>query len=201
MGLLHLIKQCWDKLKRKDIRIPSRECQICYDVKTYKAFPKKSRIPSSCRACILGQDSLVCKACLVKAIMAKIAIDDPSRVGCPVCPEVWKQWRVQSTIRRGKGGGQRLRTYLTLLSEIFDIVAQYQPPDEETLEMLIQQGSRLCPYCARPFQHVGGCGWMRCGHCVRGFSIGRALLVQDVHAAWLRRSTNLKDGIAASCCE
>lgn len=198
MGLLHVIKRCWDKLKGRDSRIPPRECQICCDVKTFKAFPRKRRIPPSCRPCIFGEDSLVCKACLVKAIMTKIEMDDPARVGCPVCPEVWKQWRVESIICRGRDGAQRIKAY----HEQLWAVSEYEPPeDENDLYLLIRQGSRLCPYCARPFQRVDGCAWMRCGHCVKGFSIRRARSLQGVHTSWLERSTNSKDGIAPVRCK
>lgn len=111
---------------------------------------------------------------------AQLEVRDPKKLGCPQCGEVWK-WQCSRGLltKADKKRWERL--------VVSKIVARYSPADPESLRILIEQKSRICPHCAKPFQHTGGCGEMVCGHCCRYFPLSNAPTVEEAQARYESR--------------
>lgn len=64
-------------------------------------------------------------------------------------------------------------------------VQPYSPPPRETLNILISQRTRLCPFCGAAVQKRSGCYGVICGQCRRAFPYDRARSLQMVHHEWV----------------
>ena len=82
-------------------------------------------------------------------------------------------------------------------------------PEAPTLDVLLESGARLCPWCRFPFCKEGGCDYISCesqGHespvsdqaaddclgpkCGEGFRLDYALVLEDGHG---RRAKNVSE--------
>lgn len=140
---------------------------------------------------------LTCNVCLARALYAQIESKHPRRIGCPVCPQIWKPgMTVYQLLGYGEQGKDWKRAYRMRLKEVSSKSKRkragvYEPPeDRKTLEVLVKQDSRLCPYCAGVFYRGSGCDWMRCGSCSRSFALEKAGTIAEAHRDWLRKKAS-----------
>ncbi|KAI5368327.1 hypothetical protein Slin15195_G034610 [Septoria linicola] len=52
-------------------------------------------------------------------------------------------------------------------------------PEPPTLDLLLESGARLCPWCQFPFIKDGGCDYMSCPKCNKGFALSYAFVLED----------------------
>ncbi|KXT07215.1 hypothetical protein AC578_2451 [Pseudocercospora eumusae] len=52
-------------------------------------------------------------------------------------------------------------------------------PEKPTMNLMLDQGARLCPWCRFPFVKQGGCDHMSCSSCDRAFCIQYALVLEN----------------------
>lgn len=75
--------------------------------------------------------------------------------------------------------------HLSAHSLIFwNSVHPYNPPSKETLEVLVSQNTKLCPYCSIAVQKRSGCSGVVCAHCRRAFQFNQARDLKKVHREW-----------------
>ncbi|KAF2160857.1 hypothetical protein M409DRAFT_28737 [Zasmidium cellare ATCC 36951] len=175
------------------------QCSYCYEDKPAKAF----KYPFFCnvhlpRACVKKlKNDKVCYECLCTAVAAQLDLRPASAMGCPDCNLTWTTPDVYYLLPYEKRD-----VYATKLKEemsyvlshptnknatltIDHSVQPYSPPPRETLNILISQRTRLCPFCGAAVQKRSGCYGVICGQCHRAFPYDRARSLQMVHHEWV----------------
>ncbi|KAK4505972.1 hypothetical protein PRZ48_003937 [Zasmidium cellare] len=175
------------KLKRVvTLVFPSREppklykCGYCYDDKPAKAF----KYPFFCRVhlpqgCVkkLKRDR-VCYECLCESVTVQLETRPASKMGCPDCRMTWTTPDIYYLLPYEKRDlyAQKVKEEMS--------VQPYHPPSADTLQILISQGTKLCPFCGAAIQKRSGCYGVICGQCHGAFPYDRAKLLKEVHQQW-----------------
>lgn len=136
------------------------ECEYCCEEKPMRAFAINRMLPARCRVHLKD----VCKTCVRASLLAQIDSRPILEVSCPQCHDHWSVY----SLRRIFGRKDRKRIQeLDLLSQSLGFVpAAVDMPDEFTMELMLSQGARLCPWCQFPFIKIGGCESMICELCL-----------------------------------
>ena len=169
-------KILFEKFTTPSKAIELYQCAYCYENKPKKRFRSRRRFPNTCGAHMY---KVICKNCVARALSAQLDTRHPKKLACPSCAAFWEPDHLYLNMFRR----DRMR-YRDLL-RIEAVAASYCPPDEESLQLLIKQRSRLCPWCMKPFQQISGCGEMVCGHCKGRFLLESTLTVEDMHTRYL----------------
>lgn len=198
--LLHLAA-CWPKLLPHR---PRTECHICCENKLKKAYTHHKRLPSECREHL----QTTCQSCIRSSLSAQLDSSPLLAVGCPQCAASWSN----ECLRVLLGHKDRKRF------QQLDLLAQGRPfvpapgdmPEAPTLDVLLEAGARLCPWCRFPFCKEGGCDYISCkcqsfrcpvsdqandclgSKCNKGFALSYALVLEDGHG---RRAKDVSDDI------
>lgn len=132
---------------------PKQECDYCSEEKRPRDFPARA-LPASCYAHL----TVVCKACVQAALGAQLESKPLLEIGCPQCSLVWSRKHVTALLspkdkKRYRQIDDRARGMSCVPVEM---------PETKSLDLLLKQGARFCPWCRFPFIKDGGCDYMSC---------------------------------------
>lgn len=148
-GLLKTIYRILPRRAKKD-------CQYCYESKANKAFTAGKLVPLSCQSHLRD----VCRTCVQSSLRTQLENRPLLEVGCPQCKLSWESRYLRALL------GHRDRKRFQKL----DLIAQgrsfvpvpEQMPEKPTMDLMLDQGARLCPWCRFPFVKEGGCDHISC---------------------------------------
>ena len=155
------------------------ECSLCIEHKTARHFLRRRQLPVHCILHVhLEDEKRVCRECLSEWLKTQLGTVHVSMLGCPQCREPW----ASAEVLRLLSSDQR-RLYKMKLRRA-KIATSYQPPDQQTLLLMVRQDCRLCTHCGEPFEIISrGCGYMTCAGCRHSFYFSDAPTVREAHQA------------------
>lgn len=133
---------CWSNLLPHRAR---KECQICCEQKLVKAFGKPKEIPYDCRSHLRS----TCKRCVTLSLRAQLDSKPVLAVGCPQCTAPWTKHYLMALLAP-KDGKRYQRLDADAQRRAF-VPAKHDMPEPPTLDLLLETGARLCPWCQFPF--------------------------------------------------
>lgn len=140
---------CWSNLLPHR---PRKECQICCEEKLVKAFGKTKQLPYDCRSHLRS----ICRRCVASSLSAQLDSKPLLAIGCPQCTAPWTRDDLMSLLA-SKDRKRYQRLDANAQRRAF-IPAKHDMPERPTLDLLLESGARLCPWCQFPFIKDGQWG-------------------------------------------
>ena len=139
------------------------ECEYCCEIKFTARFFLPKAVRKTCRD-HLSVRNAVCRDCVKTSVKAQLHSKPLMDVGCPECGQAWSDAELRQILGRKERKKRFDRLNLLAKSQAY---VPSEMPDKETMDMILEKGARLCPWCRWPFIKAGGCDSMQCEYIAR----------------------------------